>query len=215
MADLRRNAGWWVPWLLVSIVSVAFAYTLDKKIGWPLVIETQIQANPKAAAQIEQQAPEQREKLLKTQAAVAGVIAYAAPLMTLLALVAIAGILLGIFNFGFGAKLRFGEMMGVASYSLLPSIINTLLIILVMFLVSADAFDVKNPLATNVGYFVPNTMPFVKTALGTVDVFTIWQVFLLAVGVSQLSKVKRGTAFATIFVLFALMKVLGAWAGGM
>ena len=43
MADLRRNASWWVPWLLVSIVSVAFTYTLDKKIGWAQAIETQIQ----------------------------------------------------------------------------------------------------------------------------------------------------------------------------
>ena len=33
MADLRRNASWWVPWLLVSIVSIAFCYTLDKKIA--------------------------------------------------------------------------------------------------------------------------------------------------------------------------------------
>ena len=89
MADLRRNASWWVPWLLVSIVSVGFAYTLDKKIGWAQAIETQIQANPKAAAQIEQQPPEQREKAMKTQAAVASVIGYAAPLMTLLALVMI------------------------------------------------------------------------------------------------------------------------------
>ena len=215
MADLRRNASWWVPWLLVSLVSVGFAYTLDKKIGWGQVIETQIQANPKAAAQIEQQPPEQREKALKTQAAVASVIGYAAPLMTLLALVMMAGVLLGIFNFGFGAKLRFGEMMGVAAYSLLPSILNTLLIITVMLLVAPDAFDVKNPIATSMGYFVPNTMPFLKTLLGAFDVFTVWQVFLLAVGVSQLSKVKRGTAFGTIFLLFFLVKLVGAGFSGM
>jgi hypothetical protein len=215
MADLRRNASWWVPWLLVSIVSVAFTYTLDKKIGWAQAIETQIQANPKAAAQIEQQPPEQREKAMKTQAAVASVIGYAAPLMTLLALVMLAGVLLGIFNFGFGARLRFGEMMGVAAYSLLPSILNTLLIITVMLLVAPDTFDMKNPIASSVGYFVPNTMPFLKTLLGAFDVFTVWQVFLLAVGVSQLSQVKKGTAFGTIFLLFILVKLVGAGFGGM
>jgi hypothetical protein len=215
MTDLRRNASWWVPWLLVSIISVGFTYTLDKKIGWAQAIETQIQANPKAAAQIEQQTPGQREKTLKTQAAVASVIGYAAPLMTLLALVMLAGVLLGIFNFGFGARLRFGELMGVAAYSLLPSILNTLLIITVMFLVPPDAFDVKNPIATNIGYFVPNTMPFLKTLLGALDVFTLWQVFLLAVGVSQLSKVKKGTAFATIFALFFMVRLVSAGFGGM
>lgn len=215
MADLRRNASWWVPWLLVSLVSVGFTYALDKKIGWEQVIETQIQANPKATAQIEQQPPEQREKAMKTQAAVASAIGYAAPLMTLMAMVMMAGVLLGIFNFGFGSKLRFGEMMGVAAYSLLPSILNTLLITTVMLLVAPDAFDVKNPLATSVGYFVPNTMPFLKDLLGAFDVFVVWQVFLLAVGVSELSKVKKGTAFGTIFLLFFLVKLVGAGFGGM
>lgn len=169
MADLRRNASWWMPWLLVSIISVGFAYTLEKRIGWGQVIETQIQADPKAAAQLEQQPPAQREKNLKTQAAVAGLIGYAAPLITLLTLAAISGVLLGLFNFGFGTKLRFGDLMGVTAYSLLPSILNTLLMMAVLFLVAPENFDVKNPLATNAGYFVPNTMPVLKAVLGSFD----------------------------------------------
>ena len=84
-----------------------------------------------------------------------------------------------------------------------------------MLLVAPDTFDMKNPIASSVGYFVPNTMPFLKTLLGAFDVFTVWQVFLLAVGVSQLSKVKKGTAFGAIFLLFFLVKLVGAGFGGM
>ena len=140
---------------------------------------------------------------------------YAAPLTTLLALVISAGILLGVFNFGFGAKLRFNELMGVTAYSFLPSILNSLLIILVMFFVDAERFDIKNPLATNPGYFVPPSMPFLKGTLGAFDVFTIWQLFLIAVGVSQLSKVKKSTAFITLFILVLLFKMVGAGLGSM
>ena len=84
-----------------------------------------------------------------------------------------------------------------------------------LFFVEPEGFDVKNPVATSVGYFVPGTMPFLKTLLGAFDVFTLWQVFLLAVGVAQLSrlKVKTGTAFATIFSMVLLFK-LGAAALG-
>jgi hypothetical protein len=82
--------------------------------------------------------------------------------------------------------------------------------ILIMFFVEPDSFDIKNPLATNPGYFIPSSAPFLKGALGAFDVFTLWQVFLLAVGVSQLSKVKKGTAFAAIFGLVLLVKVVGA-----
>jgi len=211
MADLRRNASWWVPWLLLSVVSLAFVYTLDKRVGWGQVMETQVQANPKSAEKMDKMPPEQREKIMKIQETSARVLGYAAPVTTLIALVVVAGVLLGLFNFGFGTKLAFKELMGVTAYGFLPSVLSTLLTIVVLFFVEPDAFDVKNPVAASVGYFVPATMPFLKTLLGAFDVFTLWQVFLLAVGVAQLSKlkVKTGTAFAAIFSMVVLFK-LGA-----
>jgi hypothetical protein len=107
--------------------------------------------------------------------------------------------------------------MSVSAYSLLPSILNTLLMILVLFLVEPENFDVNNPVATSIGYFVPQTLPFLKKMLSAFDVFTFWQVFLLAIGVSQLSrlKVKTGVAFAAIFSLFFLLKLAGAALGSM
>ncbi len=208
MADLRRNASWWVPWLLVSIFSIGFSYTVDKKIGWGQVMETQIQANPKTAEKMEKMPADQREKIMKMQVSGARVAGYAAPVITLIMLAIIVVVLLGVFNFGFGTKLRFNDLMGVTAYSFLPSIFNTLLTILVLFFVEADQFDIKSPLATSPGYFVPLSMPFLKRVLGAFDVFTIWQVFLIAVGVSQFSKVKKGTAFITLFVLVVLFKVV-------
>jgi hypothetical protein len=215
MADLRRNASWWVPWLLVSIASIAFVYTLDKKIGWAHVMEAQIQSNPKAAAQIEKIAPDQRKKMLKIQETSARVLGYVAPVTTLLMLVVVAALLMAIFNFGFGAKLRFQEMMGVAAYSFLPSILNTGLMTVILFFVQPKAFDLKNPVATSVGYFVPTTMPFLKALLGVLDVFILWEIFLMAVGISQLSKVKKGMAFAAIFVVLFLFKLAGTAMGSM
>ena len=49
--DLRRNASWWAPFLLVAIVWVGFVYTVEKKIGYRKITEDQIQMVPKAAAQ--------------------------------------------------------------------------------------------------------------------------------------------------------------------
>jgi hypothetical protein len=215
MADLRRNASWWIPWLLISIVSVAFSFALDKRIGWSQVMETQIQSNPKTVEKMEKMPPDQREKVMKIQATSARVMGYASPVTILLGLVIVSGILLGVFNFGFGAKLRFDQMMAISAYSWLISIVNTLLMILVMFLVEADQFDIRNPVASNPGYFVPSSMPFLKTLLGAFDIFTIWQIFVIAIGVSQLSKVKKGTAFATMFALLFLVKLIAAGVASM
>jgi hypothetical protein len=217
MADLRRNASWWVPWLLISVASIAFVYALDKRVGWGQVMETQIQANPKSAEKMDKMAPEQREKIMKIQETSARVMGYLSPVTALIALVVVAGVLLGLFNFGFGTKLSFKELMGVTAYGFLPSILSTLLTIVVLFFVEPGAFDLKYPVATSLGYFVPGTMPFVKTLLGAFDVFTLWQIFLLAVGIAQLSrlKVKTGTAFATIFSMVFLFKLGAAALGSM
>ena len=210
MADLRRNASWWVPWLLISIVSIAFAFTLDQRIGWGQVLETQLLSNPKAAQRIEAMPAAQQDKMERVQETTARIAGYASPLTVLLWLAVMAGLLMAVFNFGFGERISFRQMMAVSAYGSLPTIISSLLSILVLFFVSADTFDIKNPLASSVGYFVPNSMPFWKAALGAFDVFVLWQILLLAIGVSQLGKVKRLTAFATIFGLYFALKLIGA-----
>jgi hypothetical protein len=207
MADIRRNASWWVPWLLISVFALGFAFTLDKKIGWDQVMENQIQSSPKASERMEKLPAEQREKILKTQTSVARAIGYATPITTVIAITVIGAVVLGIFNFGFGAKLKFGQAMSVTAYSMLPNLLQNLLIILMMFLVAPDQFNVNNPLATNPGYFVASTSPVLKGFLGAFDVFIIWQLFLLSVGAEQLAKIKKMNAFLTLFVLVVLWKL--------
>jgi hypothetical protein len=215
MADIRRKPSWWVPWLVVSIVSIAFCVALEKRIGWEQVMETQMQHNAKTAEKMEKMPADQREKIMKVQVSVAKGFAYASPVTVLVSTAIIAAVLLGIFNFGFGAKLRFGEMMAISMYSSLVSVIKTALMIVVVFMVEAEQYDIGNPVATNPGYFVPASMHVLKGVLGAFDIFTLWQIFLIAVGVSTLSKVKKWPAFAAMFGLFFLVKLVGAGLGSL
>ena len=32
--DLRRNASWWGPWLLISICALLFVYTMKRQVGF-------------------------------------------------------------------------------------------------------------------------------------------------------------------------------------
>src|SRR5579872_73921 len=52
--DIRRNASWWVPWLITSILAVGFSVLLDKKIGYDQIAVNQTKLNPKAEEQLEQ-----------------------------------------------------------------------------------------------------------------------------------------------------------------
>src|SRR4029077_19009789 len=83
-ADLRRNAAWWGPFLLMVIVSTAFVYIAGQKIGFRKIMENQMQAQPKQQARLEQLPPDQREKQLEGGAKFTQVISYVFPVITLI-----------------------------------------------------------------------------------------------------------------------------------
>lgn len=201
MADLRRNTSWWVPWLLISIFSIGFAYTVERRIGWGQVIETASEASPNAAGRMERVPQHLQETVARAEA-------YGAPVENLLFLVAVAAVLMGVFNFGLGTKLEFSKLIAVSAYGFLPSALNKLLMIVFLLIADPEHVDIQNPLATNIGFFVPASAPFLRALLEVFDIFTIWQVFLIALGISQLSKVKKGTAVATVFGIFFVCYLL-------
>jgi hypothetical protein len=44
--DLLRSAAWWAPFLLLAVVSCAFVYVVDQKIGFSKVVDNQLQRRP-------------------------------------------------------------------------------------------------------------------------------------------------------------------------
>ena len=52
--DLRRNASWWGPFLLMLLVSLVFVYTAGQKIGFRKIMENQMQAQPKAQERLQE-----------------------------------------------------------------------------------------------------------------------------------------------------------------
>src|SRR6202035_2828190 len=63
--DLRRNASWWAPFLLMAVVSTAFVFTVGHKIGFRKVAETQVQMSPKQATQLDNLPADQREQQMQ------------------------------------------------------------------------------------------------------------------------------------------------------
>ena len=102
-ADLRRNARWWVPWLIVSLISIGFTVVLDKQVGFEQISENQIKMSPKAQEKMEQLTAEQQQQRLHGSALFfKWVFGYLSPLTNLFFIIVIAGILLATFNFGVG-----------------------------------------------------------------------------------------------------------------
>ncbi|HEX8924410.1 MAG TPA: hypothetical protein VF786_01385, partial [Terriglobales bacterium] len=84
MSDIVRNASWWVPWVIVSVVSLCFVFMVEKRVGWDQAIERQIMKDPQAAERFDRMPPEQREKTMEIAAKVGKGFAYGSPVMILL-----------------------------------------------------------------------------------------------------------------------------------
>ncbi len=195
--DIRRNASWWGPLLISAIISLAFVYTVDLKVGFRKATENQVDRSPKASARFEQMPPGERNSALNTQAKITRVISYGFPAVILIWNLVIAAILFATFKLGAGADLTFPATFAVVMYAGLPLGLRSILVIISLFAgFSPDSFTLQNPAATNPGFFLdPTTSPFLYSLASALDLFMIWTLILTAIGFSCISKkVKLSTA---------------------
>jgi hypothetical protein len=132
---------------------------------------------------------------------------YVAPLGVAFTILVIAAIMIFLTNVVMGADVRFPSMLGVVGYSAIPpGIVTTALTILVMYLKSPDDFDINNPLAFNLGAFLPDgTAKWIVSLAGSMDLFSFWRIGLLAAGISAASpKIKFVKALFAVVLPWAI-----------
>ncbi len=208
--DIRRNASWWLPFLLSILISLAFAASVDRKIGFDQVAQSNINRNAQAQQSMSNLPEAQREQSIHTIAAFTRVVSYLFPVLGLIFALVCAGILMLTFNFGLGAKASYKEYLAVWFYAGLPFLIKFLLAAIAIFAgVSAEQFDMNNPVGTNVGWYLTSDVPlWLRTLFSSADIFTLWVVLLLILGCSTVARVKRSSAAIAIIGWWVLI-ILG------
>ncbi len=198
--DILRSASWWMPFVLLVLVTLGTTVVVDRQVGFERVAENQIHQSPKQEERMSSATPEQRAAQIRGMAKGYRYSSYASFLFILI-FVAIGALLYwASFNFGLGASTTFGQMFAVWMYASLPKLLTGLLtIVTLLFGGNADSYDMRNPVGTNAAYFMPDSAPWVKAALGFFDVIGLWQLILLVIGTAIVAKVSRGKA-ATVVV---------------
>ena len=208
--SIARRPTWLVPIILLCAVQCAVIGIYGQRVGWRSLLEKQMGAN----AQFQQLPAAQQQQRIEVALPYVSKIAYAEVIIgPFVALFLFAGIFWLIFNMGAGAKIGYRIAMGVVSYSFVPTIVGSLLGILVLYLKDPSTVDLQNLVATNVASYLSSEAPAWMHALRLVDVFLIWEMILLAMGFSAAAPKKLSTAgaFAWIFGLWTL--VLLCWIG--
>jgi hypothetical protein len=211
--DILRSSSWWLPWLLGVLVTLGFGLAIQQKVGWDKAYATILLHSPQAQQdRLAQLPPDQQARQKAIGASFVKYIFWSTPLLGLLFAAIAAIVLLATMNFGLGGHATFPQMFAVWMYATLPFLIQGTLSIVTIFAgLDADSFNLKNPVGTNLGYFLPLDSPKWLMAFGTaIDVLTIWVLILLTIGCATVARTKISTAAIGVWgwwILITLVKI--------
>jgi hypothetical protein len=206
------HKSWWLPFVIYALLGFAFYGAANSKVGMRQMVDNQVRLNPKSEEQMAQLTPEQRETRMKISTTITQGIFLAGPVFLLGMGAVIALVLWGTINFGFGGKAQFGSIFTVWMYAMLPSVIKTLLGIVVLFAgVAPESFNIKNFAPTNLGAFLnpADTNAALYSLATSIDFITIWSLALVGIGVAIVAGVKRSSGYIASFGWWAIVVLLG------
>ena len=212
--DILRSSSWWLPWLLGVLVTLGFGLAIQQKVGWDKAYATILLHSPQAQQdRLAQLPPDQQAKQKAIGASFVKYIFWSTPILSLLFAALAAVMLLATLNFGLGGQATFNQMFAVWMYGTLPFLIQGILGIITLFAgLDADSFNLKNPVGTNVGYYLPLDAPQWLVVFATsLDILTIWVLILLTIGCAIAGRTKRSTAAVAVWgwwIVITLGKVV-------
>ena len=208
--DLSRNASWWGPFILMCLGIILFMVVMDRQIGFEQIAKNELAKSPRQMDQFDKLPADQRTQNMQIRAAITKGFSYGAPIFALIAYLIAAGVLLGVFNLGAGASVKFKVALTIVVYSNLPWLIHAALGIASMMAgVDKDGFDINNPVGTNPAYYMEAAgNKFLHGMASALDIFAIWTIVLMGIGFACNSKVKRSTAIMLVAGTFLVFKLL-------
>jgi hypothetical protein len=215
--DLRRKATFWGPLLVMIVVGIGFAFTVQKQIGWEQVFQNNINQTPAKAEKIESSPNAASMKAISAK--ITAGITYGYTAVVLLITLITSLLIWASINFGFGGTAKYSQIYAVSLYASLVMNIKFLLGIIAIFAgLAPDSFLIQNPVGSNIGYFLPTDLPlWLRTFCAHIDIFEIWSIVLSVIGVSIVARVSRGKSAVVVvgwWIIFILIAAGGAAAQG-
>ena len=153
---------------------------------------------------------EQRAAMEQMKAAAPAMTLVSVPIVSFLMLFLLGGVLLLLGNPILGGEANYGQMLAVTAYASLVKVIQT--IVTVPILLATGSLVVFGP-----GLLLPEEMlaTFAGRLLSGVDIFTLWQVLLMAVGTGVMAGCSTRKALFPLLILWAVWIVVQAGLGGL
>jgi hypothetical protein len=216
--DILRSATWWLPFILLVLFGISSAFVVQREVGFDRAYMNSLHSSPAQEDKINGLDPVQKARTIDIGTKITAVFSYAAPVLVVIFLAIYSLVLWAAFNFGLGAQTTFSQVFAVSFYAALPYLIVNVLIIATIYLGgNAEAFNYKNPVGTNIAYFMPDAAGWLKGLLGSLDVIKLWSVALQVIGMAIIAKksIAQSAVIVGIFwVIGVIIAIIGGVVGG-
>jgi hypothetical protein len=113
----------------------------------------------------------------------------------------------GIFNAAMGGTATFKQVLGVVTHSMVIMALSAVAAAPIMMMQDKVSFVGPFNLGALVSFMAEDS--FVRRFLGGVNIFTLWQIAVIAIGLGVLYRRKPTPIMITLFVLYALLVAIG------
>jgi hypothetical protein len=209
--SINRKPTWLGIFVVVCVLAIAVTYVLRSRMDRETYMSKAMQANPITRIFARNMTEEQLQAAVSRPESAFE--RYSTPVMIPIGVLVMYAILAGVFLLLFmmlGASIPFKKSLSTTMWAMgPPGIVVTILSIIFMLVKDPQTLDI-NPAAnvvSNLGALVSATEhPKLSSLLSSIDIFSVWTIFLLAVGFAACSerKLTTGKAAAGIVVLWLL-----------
>lgn len=190
LESLRDHPRWMVSILISAIVSASANYYVIQRIGLVHLIEAisrnRAMLDPQGAVE---NALARQNQILGIQS----IIAFTGPILIILAVATVLWLLLVLFGYNVPWKRIFSV---VAYVNMLSTLLREgMTMLTVTWIADTSKFDMNNPLATNIAFFMKPLSPAAFRALSSLDVITFMNMALLMFGLTRMcTNLSKGSA---------------------
>ena len=195
-ADIVARPHWLGAMIAVMLATILpIVWLLQTEVGRRAGIDLQLQTLESFGQTVTDEQFRQMERM----APYAGYLTAASQIVTIpLFTLLIAGIVFAIFNGGFGADATFRQTFAVVAFSSVVTGLRTLFSTPLNY--ARESMSSPTTLAAALPFFEDNT--FVARLLGSIDLFLIWWVVSLAIGLGVLYRRRTAPIATTMLIVY-------------
>jgi hypothetical protein len=200
----KGKASWWLPLLILVAISIIVFLIIWKPVVMPEQIQ-KIMANGNIPDEGKSKAVEGMSGMMGYVFGLVGIVLGQPAVLLIVALV-----FWGVLSM-MGGRTGFAQTFSVVTYSSLIGVASSAIKVPLMFIQHTAQVH------TSLALILPPEMEetFLFRLLGQFDVFTIWTLFLMAIGFSIVAAVDRKKAYTAVFATWGVWVLLVAALGGM